>query len=136
MYKCKYFKIQELVPRHVWEDRGDKAWELFDSRALETLDTLRETFGTTIVNTWATGGLRQWSGLRTPESPYGSSYSQHRFGRAFDCIFSKKTAEEVREHVLQNQEDFPHIRGIELAVSWFHFDTGNRRGDDIFTFAP
>lgn len=136
MYTCKHFSIKELVPRHVHKDRGNRAWELFDDRALETLDALREQFGRATVNNWAWNGNREWSGLRTPESPYGTQYSQHRLGRAFDVIFSEKTAEEAREYVLANEEEFPYIRGIELGVSWFHFDIGNRRGEGIFTFHP
>ncbi len=136
MYKTKHFTITELVPPHVYEERGDKAWSLLDDRALKTLDTLRDKFGSTTVNSWSWNGDRMWSGLRTSESPYGSEYSQHRYGRAFDCIFKEKTAEEVREYVLANQDEFPYIRGIELDVSWLHFDVGNRPGDNIYTFSP
>lgn len=136
MYKCEYFMLQELVPKHVYKDRGQKAWELLDDRALRTLDGLRRMFGVTVVNNWHGGGDRQWSGLRTPESPYGSQYSQHRLGQAFDCIFAEKSAEEVREYILSHQHEFPYIRGIELGVSWLHFDVGNRRGEEIFAFHP
>lgn len=136
MYKCKYFKIQELVPEHVYAARGEKAWYLLDDRALKTLDKLRETFGPLICNSWSWGGNRKWSGLRTPESQYYSPYSQHTYGRAFDLISSQKTAEELREYVLNNQEEFPYIRGIELEVSWLHFDVGNRPTDSIYTFKP
>ena len=136
MYKTKHFTITELVPPDVYEARGDRAWSLLDDRALETLDALRDKFGKTTVNNWQWNGFRKWSGLRTPGSPYFSKYSQHTFGRAFDCIFAETTAEEVREYVLEHQDEFPHIRGIELDVTWLHFDVGNRPGDDIYTFNP
>lgn len=137
MYKCKHFKIHELVPKHVYKERGERAWLCFDDRALQTLDSLRDEFGSATVNNWYWGGPRQWSGLRTSESPYGTQYSQHRYGRAFDVLFRHKTAQEVREHIMSNQEDFPHIRGIEdgPAISWLHFDTGNRPGTEgIYVF--
>ena len=95
MYKCKYFDIKELVPEHVYEDRGEKAWELLDNRMLMTLDRLREIYGPITVNDWSWGGENQWRGLRTPESPVGTIYSQHRFGRACDCIFHETDAETV-----------------------------------------
>jgi hypothetical protein len=136
MYKTKHFVIQELVPRHVYEDRGWKAWELLDDRALRTLDLLRKEFGVTVVNNWHTGGDRQWSGLRTPESPYGSIYSQHRLGQAFDCIFPQEASEDVREHILAHPEEFPFIRELELGISWMHFSVANRRGSSIFTYTP
>ncbi len=125
MYKCQNFKIQELVPRHVYDDRGEKAWELFDERALITLDTLHDKYGTMIINNWLWGGGRQWSGLRTHESPYGTQYSQHRFGRAFDVIFKNYPAELVRQDVLFHPDWFPLIASLELDVSWFHFDVRN-----------
>jgi hypothetical protein len=136
MYKCEHFVIQELVPQHVYEDRGWRAWELLDDRALLTLDLLRKEFGATIVNNWHTGGDRGWSGLRTSLSPYGTQYSQHRLGQAFDCIFPHRASEDVREHVLAHPEEFPFIRELELGISWFHFSVGNRRGGGIFTYNP
>lgn len=134
MYQPKHFRIEELVPRHVFADRGSKAIELLDVNALITLDQLREKFGAITVNNWVWGGNRQWSGLRTEQSPHGTQYSQHRFGRAFDCIFKNVTSEEVRQYVLANPDEFPHITFIELDVSWFHFDTrGCKR---ITTWGP
>ncbi len=136
MYQTEHFTITELVSPDVYEARGDKAWSLLDDRALETLDQLRDKFGPITVNNWQWNGPRQWSGLRTPDSPYYSKYSQHSFGRAFDCIFSDKAADGPREYVLAHQDEFPHIRGLELGVTWFHFDVGNRPGIDISTFNP
>jgi hypothetical protein len=73
--------------------------------------------------------------LRTPESPYYSPYSQHTFGRAFDCIFDGVTAEEVRRDILNNPSDyaFVSITAIELGTSWLHFDTRNVQR--IYTFS-
>lgn len=136
MYKCKYFKIYELVPKAVHKARGESAWSLLDSQALEMLDRIREFAGPTTVNNWYWKGDRMWSGLRTPESPYYSPYSQHTYGRAFDCITPQKTAQELREYILSTPDEFPYIRGIELDVSWLHFDVGNRPGEGIVTFKP
>jgi len=134
MYKCEHFKIQELVPPAGYDDRGEKAWELLDERALRTLDDLRNDYGTCIVNNWANGGKRMWSGLRTTESPYYSPYSQHTFGRAFDCIFTKVTAEEIRQDIIKSRRFYPYICGMELGTSWLHFDC--RNVDKIKVFNP
>ena len=80
MYKCEHFAIHELVPPHVFEQRGEKAWELLDDRLLVTLDRLRERYGSMTVNNYYWGSDREWSGLRTNDSPYYSPYSQHTFG--------------------------------------------------------
>ena len=134
IYRCKYFVIEELVPRHVFEDRGERAWGLLDVGALAALDGLREKYGPITVNNWKWGGPRQWSGFRTSQSSYGSEYSQHRFGRAFDCVFHKTTAEAVRKDILASPWDFPIIKSVELDTSWLHFDT--RNCDRIMTYSP
>jgi len=134
MYKCEYFKIQELVPRHVYDERGEKAWELLDENMLVTLDQLRRAFGSITVNNWHTGGDRQWSGLRTNDSPYGSQYSQHRFGRAADCLFNHSDVEAVRDVILSQPERFLLINSVELDTSWLHFDV--RNCDRIKTYKP
>lgn len=133
MYKCKHFKIQELVPPKVYKVRGEKAWELLDERGLVTLDALRDHYGTCIVNNWANGGKRKWSGLRTHESSYYSPYSQHSFGRAFDCIFPNTTAENIRKEILADRTLFPFISGLELGTSWLHFDCRNTDKIKVFT---
>ena len=125
MRQCEHFSIKELVPKHVYEARGDKAWELLDSRALAMLDKLRDKFGVITVNNWHLGGDRNWSGLRTPDSPFYSAYSQHTFGRAFDCLFTSTTAEEVRQYILHHQSEFEFICSMELGTSWLHFDVRN-----------
>jgi hypothetical protein len=133
-YIPKHFKVHELVPRHVFEERGEAAIELLDDRLLRTLDALRDKFGSMTVNNWFWGGNRQWSGLRTERSPHGTMYSQHRFGRAADCLFKDHTAEQVRRYVLDNPSEFPFITFVELDISWFHFDV--RNCPSITTWSP
>jgi len=127
MYKCKHFAIHELVPPKVFDSRGEKAWELLDERLLITLDGLRKRYGSMTVNNYHWGKDREWSGLRTSDSPYYSPFSQHTFGRAADCLFAKKSAEEVRQDIFANPSDpiFKLIGSVELGVSWLHFDIRN-----------
>ena len=128
IYICKHFSIKELVPEQVYRERGEKAWELMDRYELMTIDQLREDFGRIHINTWAWGGERQWSGLRTPLSPYGTMYSQHRFGRATDKLFLDSTVEEARDAVLNNRERYPYVKSVELGTSWLHTDSRNTAG--------
>ncbi len=126
MYKCRHFVIQELVDPEIYKLRGEKAWELFDDRALITLDALRDEFGPIIVNNWHFGGSRKWSGLRTSSSSYYSPTSQHSFGRAFDCLPKNISVEKMREEIIRSRNSkFPYITGLELNVTWIHFDTRN-----------
>src|SRR5690554_1405655 len=118
----RHFRIEELVSKAFHSRYGDRAWLALDSRALETLDALRDRYGRTTCNNWLWNGPRQYSGLRQPGDQHYNPISQHSFGRAFDCIFAEFTAEEVRADILKHTDLFPHIRGIELDVSWLHFD--------------
>jgi hypothetical protein len=126
-YKCEHFALHELVPAAVLADRGEKAWELLDDRLLITLDRLRERYGKMRMNNYFWGGEDQFRGLRTPDSPDFTQYSQHSFGRAADPIFQDVTAEQVRKDALADPDApcFEYINSIELGVLWFHFDTRN-----------
>ena len=132
--KSKYFKAHELVPEHIYNERGLKSWELLDPRLIETIDALKEQFnvGTMTINNYFWNGDRHWSGLRTPGSKYYSETSQHSFGRAIDAVFSDYTAEEVRLYVIDNPKQFPHIKGIELGIDWFHCDLRNSNERKMF----
>ena len=127
IYKCKWFAIHELVPPHIFKLRGNKAWQLLDEKALITLDRLREKYGPITVNNYFWGGEREWSGLRTSDSPYYSETSQHTFGRAFDCLFKRQSVGKVRNDILlsPNELVFKYINAIELDTDWLHFDTRN-----------
>lgn len=127
--RSKYFSIEELVPKKVFELLGeDLSWELIDDELVVSLDTIKERFpeGTMTVNNWKWAGNREWSGVRTPDSPYYSPRSQHSFGRAIDAVFSHYDIDTVRNDIISNPNIYPHIKGIELGVSWLHVDTRER----------
>lgn len=134
MFNPKYFDVRELVPKSAYKDRGELAIELLDPRLLITLDALRERYGLVVVNTWLWGGSSQWRGLRTDDCPLGAKYSQHKYGRAADCTFTKTTTEEVIADILEKPSMFPYITSLELGVSHFHFDV--RNCDPIKTYYP
>jgi len=83
MYKCEHFDIEELVPEDVFNERGEKCWELLDEDILADLDTLRDLLGPLTINDWKWGGGFQYSGFRPEGCGVGSKYSQHKLGKAF-----------------------------------------------------
>lgn len=134
IYKPKYFRIEELVPRDFFEanqNRGDHLWLIFDYRVLWTLDRLREEYGPMILNDWCWGGSNQYRGWRPFDVEIGAYLSQHKFGRAGDPIFRNHSAEKVRQDILetQNAGHFKYITCIEVDVFWFHFDVRNWKRD-------
>ena len=146
-YIPSYFDIRELVYPEFYEAnkaRGELMFMAFDARALDTLDRLRAKYGPLTVNTWHLNGTRELSGLRPMDSDTGAALSQHKFGRAFDCLFRSTSPDTVRQELKewdakimalpesQRREArrghrFEFITRIEEfpGMSWFHFDTGN-----------
>jgi len=134
MIKSKYYKVHEFVPKSFYEEYGEKAWRFVPIAMIETADTLKERFplGTITINNYFWGGNREWSGIRTPSSPYYSETSMHSFG-AIDSVYSHYTAEEVRNDIICNPHLYPHVKGLELGVSWVHTDFRNEIDLILFT---
>lgn len=139
-YIPKHFKAHEFVPPSIFNKRGDKSFELIDSRILMTMDKLREMLGRPItVNNYYWGGSRSQSGLRTLDfygstSKYESSLSQHKYGRAVDFLVKGMSAVDVRKFIVDNKEHFPYITFMETDISWVHIDC--RNCEAITTWSP
>jgi len=137
--KSKYFKIHELVPEKLYESvHEDLLWSMIDSRLITVIDKLKEKFnhGTMTINNYYWNGDRKWSGIRTKDSKYYSDGSQHSIGNAVDIIFSNYNASDIREYILENQDEFPGIGGVEDfdGMGWVHIDTRDRRNSKIIVF--
>lgn len=133
------FIIQELVPPDIYAALGERAWELLDPRATQTLQQLRDRFGPLIVNNWHQGGPFKESGLRSLTTPTGAKYSQHRYGRAFDCKVKQTEPPGVAAYVLKHAAEFPHLTTIEntdATPTWFHFDVRAHNKEGIWVVNP
>lgn len=142
MYIPRHFSAQELIPPALYLQHGDRALICMDDRVLRTLDLLRDAFGPIIVNNWATGGTRIESGLREMGTDTGAPLSQHKFGRAADCLFTKTSAADVRSKLLNGiklpNDPFRYITCIEdfPGMTWFHFDVRNHVGPLLVVGKP
>jgi len=135
IYILRHFSVQELVPPHVYADRGEKAIELLDNRLLILVDELREEFGACTINDWAWGGEFKESGFRTIESKYYSPYSQHSLGRAADLKFKNVSAPEVQAYLLDHHHKFKYLTFLELGTpTWTHVDVRNCK--KLTTWSP
>lgn len=99
-FRCKYFKIKELVHPSFLGTSESILWGLLDERLLRMLDAIREKYGPCTINA---NGLTD-CGLRKMGSSTGASFSAHKFGRAMDV----------------------HIRDIELAAAQITNDTARK----------
>lgn len=143
MYRCRRFDLRELVPQEEYRLMGYKAWWLLDTRLLLALDQLRTEFGLMVVNTWhserlaASYGLRSQAGFRnrhhykSAEAHLGS-HSQHKYGRAADCLFGDVSVDEVRQQILGHPDKYPLIMAVEENTSWLHIDV--RNCEPVLTF--
>ena len=131
------FKTQELVPKHIYQKRGEKAIELINPLLIDSLNQLKQDFpsGSITVNNWLWGGSRNWSGLRTPGSPDYSETSQHSVGNGADCKFSEYDEADVRAYIIANPKKYPHVKGVEdfAGMTWVHLDCRNRHDVAVFT---
>jgi len=94
---------------------------LIDRQMVRADQLLRNQFGPVTINNWWNDGDRQWSGLRTIDSPDFSETSQHTFGRASDKIFKDVIVWEVCKYIKKNWRVLG-ITCIEQNVSWVHSD--------------
>lgn len=140
----KYFKLQEVVDKQVFNRFGVSAWKFFDIRLLETMVIIREELHKPIrINNWD-AGLQQ-RGLRHnrsqmvigKDSPYCSA---HIMGKAFDFDVKGMTAVEVRDWIVDNEELFPYKIRLENKIngnpiSWVHLDVfSDSKNDKIYKF--
>lgn len=138
-YRCRHFDIRELIPPEIYDARRDGAWELLDPGALMTLDALHDQFGGVVINDWHWGGNFKESGLRAFGTSTGAKWSQHKYGRAFDCKFKSAEVSHVHEYILLHPAQFPYVTTLEALAStptWLHFDTRNNPSGRIRIVTP
>ena len=125
----KYFKPYEVVSKLVYTKYRDESIKFMDNRLLETLDIIREILGVPLViNDWYWGGKNQQRGLRENicqivKSKGNTLYlSSHCFGRAFDAVSAKMSAEQMRKKIVDNAYKLPYPIRMESNVTWLHVD--------------
>lgn len=144
MYKCKYFKLQELVCPDVYKQYGERAWEFFDVSFLKDLDLIRELLGVPIIiNNWNTGGQYRESGLRCDlcnevkksTSKGKINMSAHRNNGA-DLKPKGISIQKAKDLILNNQDKFQafkRIESTEFTSTWLHIDCrGHHKGIKVF----
>lgn len=103
MKLTKNWILQEFVPQHIYKQYGDSAIQFIDSRLPNASQVLRDVMHKELVdnklyfdlkmeiNTWHSGGDRDESGYRDPDSKTGAKRSAHKRGCAIDFnVFVKR----------------------------------------------
>jgi hypothetical protein len=123
--KLKNFKVYELVPQSIYEERGDRAIHLIDSRIITFLEMFREyTKSPITINDWYWGGRFDGRGFRDTDNPDYKKYSQHSNGRGIDFDVKGWTPDQVRQWIVKNKDLWwvRPITFVEDDVNWVHID--------------
>ena len=121
------FKVQEFVPKEVFDAMGSHAIHLIDFKIIRIACYLRTHFNAPIIiNTWHYGGTLQERGYRLPTSTTGAKGSQHKYGKAIDFNVQGIPSDHVNE-IIRNNPGFYNIgiRRIENynnTPTWTHID--------------
>lgn len=148
-YQPTHITARDVVPPDLYKARGESAMlSLMDSRILWTIDALIECplfprekgkeFATLTINNYAVGGPRSQCGYRTDARLIETApTTQHRSGRAIDCILAGVTPDEFRAMARGGKLDreLQYITRIEDGVNWIHLDCANVAGSDIVFFS-
>lgn len=124
----QYFDLREFVPPEIWGRYGEKSIWFVDPKVFAIASAYREFFGVpVIVNTWHNGGQLTYRGYRPPDTKIGATFSQHRFGRAFDCHFVGLTVQEAYKRICDNFAPFAAVglttlEDVAHTPTWLHSD--------------
>lgn len=136
-YKPIHFRLEELLPRNIFEARGDRGWELLDWRIVYSVDCIREYLNIPItINDWIYKGKQEDRGFRPPDCNTGVAFSQHKFGRAVDFISKEMNSEEIRLKIIQASRLFPFITYMENDTPHVHIDCRLSAYHGIHLFSP
>lgn len=130
--------LDEYIPRELYlkyEKWPNRLIGLLDRRLVLADQQLRDKFGVVTINNWWFDGPRQWSGIRTPDSPDYSPTSQHTYGRASDKLFTHASVETVRKYIAEHYLEL-YITCIEADVSWVHSDVRYHTGSSLLIVRP
>lgn len=140
----KYFKIQELVSKSVYDKYGDKCWEFINPKIIIFLDRLRKDLDKPItVNNWLWRGEFQQRGLRANKDPIVAIkkdyyLSQHCLGNAVDFNVKGMSTKEVYYYIINNYNKYmdciSRIENIDTAPTWVHVDCANTNSDALVVF--
>ena len=132
----KFFKIQELVSKKVYDKHGEAAWKFMCPRLLHTLLIIRILIDSPItINNWHRGGSFGQRGLRSNLGyifykmfKRGRLYlSGHVLGKAIDFDVYGMSAVEVRDWLETIEDQLPYKIRLEnkmkgKPISWVHLD--------------
>lgn len=137
----QHFNYSEFFSRSMCNSYSEAFLKrLLDPRVVPIMEQLRSSLGRPIyINNWLWGGRSQSRGFRAFTSSVGARYSQHKFGRAVDFSVGGMSANQVRQHILDNEQLYmsmgvSRLEDGRVATTWIHFDVSWTGLDRIYVF--
>ena len=140
------FSIEEFFSRAMLNQWGERrCLQFIDPKTLILAQAYRDFFEESMfVNTWnISRKTKKFSnrGFRPPTSTVGASFSQHKFGRAFDCHFHKLSVRQAYKEIMDNQLFFMNfglttLEDIDITKTWLHSDSRYTGLDNILIVKP
>lgn len=130
-YVPVHFKLEEFLDPETFKAHPVDGWRFLDPLLLMTMDRIRERYGKLItINNWEAGGQFKYRGFRPSACTEGAPLSAHRRGMACDFDVAGMVAQQVRDDIAKNPEnfDFNMINVVESTlngkpISWVHIAT-------------
>lgn len=139
-YKTTNFIVQELVTPKTYEKLGEYAFKLFEEKALQSLDKLRDDYGKALkINDWSSGGKYSESGLRDIHTSTGASRSAHKFGYAFDLKhYDGSNIKPLQDFIKKVGASYgiKRVEAFSHTPSWVHVEFTSDFVESIYFFNP
>ena len=140
MYKCHYFKIEELVhPDFLYSLGEDLCWKMFPEIVKYNLDRLRHDYGKSItINDYLFGGKKVDSGVRRRMDNKYAHRSTHKDWTTFDLRDGDGNTKELQDFIEIYFEHYniERIENFEHTKTWVHIQFGTEKTKDTYWFNP
>lgn len=142
----QFFRIEELVCKHIYNKFGEKSWQFLRTEALHALLVIRRDILKVPLycNNWKRGGELSQRGYRCNICDIVADKTQknilyasgHPNGCAFDLTSPRMTAAQMRQQIEANKDMLPYSIRMEDDVTWLHFDMYANSNNKISYFKP
>ncbi len=121
----KDFYLDELVSKETYDKYNHAVLKRMIQPIIRPLQRLRDDFSEPmLVNTWGTGGDRQYSGLRETNCKIGALYSKHKDGNTIDVQCRSKASLAKLFEIAKTKRSVKRIENPDYTPTWLHIEFG------------
>lgn len=130
------FKIQEFVPKDIYEKYGDTSWRFICPELFSLAETVKDFFdgAPVTINDWLWGGSLNYRGFRPPDCGVGAPLSAHKRGMAIDFDVRGVDSLQVQKDIEDNWPVFFSAGATAMedgTEGWTHLSCENWMTHDL-----